>query len=375
MLLVSALLFARTLENLKWQGIGFDRNNVVFIPLSTENARMNDDRRARFFEDLLVRIRTMPFVKAASLTAIAPLEGALAWDDLSPALWPGLSEGQRKLYLHEVMPQYFRAMGTAMFAGRDFQGSDGATGEKLAILNELAARTYFPKRSAVGQLLRMDKDDVYRIIGVVADAKYSGLREPALRTMYRYAMAGGKMQNDDWTLVIRAAKDARPVEAAVRALLRATGRDIAIGEVQPLDEVIDASLKTERFVAALAMFFAALAVALVAIGLYGLMSYTVARRTSEIGVRLALGAAPKRVLRMVLYEALGMAAVGLALGIPAALVSGRLFNSMLYGVKAADTMIVTVSVTLMFADLCGIAAYLPARRAARLDPMAALRWE
>ncbi len=261
-----------------------------------------------------------------------------------------------------------------MIAGRDFRESDGASGEKLAILNEFAARTYFPKRSAVGQLLRMGKDDVYRIIGVVADAKYGSLREPAPRTMYRYATAGGKVPFDDWTLVIRAEKDTRPVEAAVRRLLRATARDIAIGEVQPFDEVIDASLKTERLVAALAMFFAVLAVALVAIGLYGLMSFTVARRTSEIGVRLALGAAPTRVLGMVLREALAMAAIGLAIGIPAALAIGRLFASMLYGIKAADTVIVTVCVTLMF-TVCAMAAYLPARRAARLDPMAALRWE
>ncbi len=119
MLLISALLFARTLENLKWQGIGFDRNNVVFIPLSTEKARMNDERRARFFDDLLGRLRTMPFVKAASLTMIVPLEGTRAWDELSPALWPGLSEEQRKLYVHD---------GDASIFSRDGNGDDRRAG-------------------------------------------------------------------------------------------------------------------------------------------------------------------------------------------------------------------------------------------------------
>ena len=369
-LLAGAILFTRTMQNLKWQDLGFERSDIIFVSLDVDKSGLHGKQLGSYYTDLLTKIRALPFVRVASLTGIVPIAGSWQYSILSPDLWPDLKTSERSLYNHRVWPQYFRAMGLRLLQGRDFDAHDAANHEKLGILSESAARTYFGGSSPLGRLLRLDKDDVCRIIGVVEDAKYAQLRQPAPRTLYRLALGTGGASN----LVIRAGVDRGTVVAAVRSLVRATGRDVAITDTVTLDGQIDRALTTERLIAVLATFFAILAAILVAIGLYGGVGYGVTRSTSEIGVRIALGAPRRNVVWMVLKRTLALVAAGIAVGVPVAVASGRLVAGMLFGVQPADAGVM-VGASAAMVVIAAVAVYLPARRASRVDPAVALRYE
>jgi ABC-type antimicrobial peptide transport system permease subunit len=260
-------------------------------------------------------------------------------------------------------------MGLRLLRGGEFVSNDSAAPEQTGILSVSAARTFFPKQDPVGQLLRQDERATYRIIGVVDDAKYADLREQSPKTIY-LKIKGRAFSN----LVIRGELDKGAAVSAVRGLLKATGKDIRLGDASSLSEQIDQALVTERLIAILATFFAALAAVLVAIGLYGVVGYSAARRTNEIGVRVALGANRRDVLWLVMREAIFLSVIGAAAGIPAALLCGRIAGSMLYGVEANDQVTLAATVLLMLI-ISVIAGLVPAGKASRLDPMWALRYE
>ncbi len=373
-LLATALLYVRTLENLRWQKLGFDRDQVLLAQVDTEMSGMNSKQETQFAGEVIERVRALPFVQAASATGIIPIGGGWQWDNLAAALYPNLNTAERTLYGHRVAPDYFRAMGTKLLLGRDFTEQDAAAKDvRPALLNERAARTYFPHGDAVGRMLRISTNTQYRIIGVVEDAKYANLRDGAPRTIYTQ-IDGKNGFGSSWNLVIRTTRDSGLVASAVRSILKASGKDVTMYNLHPMSEQIDAALRTERLVATLASFFALLAGALMAIGLYGVLSYTVVRRTSEIGVRLALGATRRQVLWMILRNALSMAALGTAVGVPAAAGCARMVASQLYGVTPQDPAMLGLTVGLLIA-VSSAAAFAPAWRASRLDPMRALRYE
>ncbi|MGA8030299.1 MAG: ABC transporter permease [Bryobacteraceae bacterium] len=369
LLMAGAMLFVQTLEKLKWQNTGFDRNNVVFLELDADNAGLKDAQLARVYDDLLERVRRNPLVRAATLTSVVPVSGSYQTETLDPEFWPHLGSKERTLYIHTVAPDYFRTMGLRLLHGRDFAAGDSSAAEQPGILSASAARTLFPKQDPLGQLLHESKDTTHRIVGIVEDAIYGDLREQSPKTMY-LKIEGRPFCN----LVIRGELDKAAAASEVRGLLKQTGKDIRLGETVSLTEQIDQALVTERLIALLASFFAALAAALVAIGLYGVVGYSAARRTSEIGVRLALGATRRDVLWLVMREAILLSIIGAAAGIPAALVGGRVAGSMLYGVKANDPVILASTVVLLL-TIAAIAGLLPSIRASRLDPMWALRYE
>jgi predicted permease len=373
-LLATALLYVRTLENLRWQNLGFDRDQVLVAQIQTERAGMNSEQETQFAGEVLERVRALPFVQAASATGIVPIGGGWHWNNLPAELYPNLNTAERTLYGHRVAPDYFRAMGTKLLLGRDFTDRDAAAnGVRPALLNQRAARTYFPRGDAVGRVLRIDKGTQYRVIGVVEDAKYANLRDEAPRTIYT-EIDGKDGFGSSWNLVIRTRRDSALAAPAVRSILKATGKDVTMGELHPMSKQIDDALRTERLVATLASFFAVLAGALLAIGLYGVLSYTVARRTSEIGVRLALGATRRGVLWMMLGDALSLAVLGTVAGVPAAVGCGRLVASQLYGVTPWDPAMLGLTIGLLIAVSLA-AAFAPAWRASRLDPMRALHYE
>ncbi len=373
LLIASALLFVRTLQNLKWQNNGFERANLVFIPLDPAENALPDRQRGRFYYDLLDSVRHLPFVRAATLTNMKPLGGSYEWNDLAPELWPQLTARERTLYTHRVAPDYFRTVGIPLLQGRDLRLGDVDQKQKPAVLSHTAAAAYFPHQSPIGRILRIDKDESYQIVGVVADAVYTDLRDPHPSTVY---LSGPGLQKEmgSYHLAIRAAADKQAVLSAVRALVRQTGKDVSLGPAVTLTEQIDQALLTERLIALLASFFAVLAVVLIAVGLYGVVGYTVSRRTSEIGLRLALGAARGNVHWMILREALSLSVVGIALGVPAVLLAGRLMTSLLYDVYPADPLTLSLAVLLILA-VSVLAGWVPARKAARLDPLTALRYE
>jgi ABC-type antimicrobial peptide transport system permease subunit len=219
-----------------------------------------------------------------------------------------------------VGPQYFQTIGLRLLRGRDFAANDSDSAEQFGILSVSAARTYFPNQDPLGQAMRAG-DTTFRIVGVVEDAKYANLREQSPRTAY----FGIKAENF-CNLVIRGEQDKAAAVRQVRELLKETGKDIRLGEAVLLTEQIDHALVRERLVAMLASFFAVLAAVLVAIGLYGVVEYSAARRTNEIGVRLALGATGPGVLWLLVREAVVLSAIGIAVGIPAALFSSGSLN-------------------------------------------------
>jgi predicted permease len=373
-LLATALLYVRTLENLRWQRLGFDRDQVLVVQIQTGMSGMNPKQDTQFGREVIERVRALPFVQAASATGIIPIGGGWQWNNLPAELWPNLNTAERTLYGHRVAPDYFRAMGTRLLLGRDFTDQDAAAnGVRPALLNQRAARTYFPGGDAVGRELRVGKDTQYRIIGVVEDAKYANLRDGAPRTIYKQ-IAGKDGFGPSWNLVIRTTRDSGLVASAVRSILKASGKDVTMDDLHPMSKQIDAALRTERLVATLASFFAVLAGVLMAIGLYGVLSYTVVRRTSEIGVRLALGATRRGVLWMMLGDALSMAALGTVVGVPAAVACARLVASQLYGVTPRDPAMLGLTVGLLIAVSLA-AAFAPAWRASRLDPIRALHYE
>jgi ABC-type antimicrobial peptide transport system permease subunit len=263
-------------------------------------------------------------------------------------------------------------MGTAVLRGREFSESDTAATEPVVIINESAARLYYPGEDAVGKEMWLEQPKPYRVVGIVQDAKYASLREEAPRTVYFNFMQEKFVSYVN--LAIRASVDKGLVVNAFRSILRSAGKDVRITDAGTMSEQIDQALVRERLVAMLAAFFGILAIALVSIGLYGFMSFAVVRRTGEIGIRLALGALPRRVLGMVMREAVLLAIAGLAIGLPAALFASRIVASMLYGVKGADPALLGICAALTIAVACAAVA-IPARRASRVDPMTALRNE
>lgn len=373
-LLVTAMLYVRTLQNLRAQNLGFDRGLVLVSAIDAGKSGMDKKQTARYALDLVDRLRALPFVRSASITDIPPLGNAWSWNILDAAIWPALSPEQRTLYEHHIGEDYFRAMGTRILLGRPFSRQDLTSAKpRPALLNEVAARTYFPKGDAVGRILRIDKQTSALIAGVVEDAKYASLRDAAPRTIYFPILNDGGM-SPYWNVIIRSSADSNVALDALRGLVRQSHRDVSVSEMTAMSRRIDDQLKRERLLATLGSFFGALGAALVAIGLYGVLGYNVARRRREIGVRLALGARRDSVLWMVMRQGLTFAAAGVVVGVPAAIACGHLLNRQLFGVKPADLGLLAASSFLLLL-VAALAGLWPSMRASRVDPMEALRSE
>jgi predicted permease len=380
-LLMGATLFIATFENLKWQNLGFDRHNLLFVSLNTQPAGLKGTTLAHFYQQLLERVNTLPGVRNASLSNLTPMTGGYSSDEFSSALWPALSRAQRTVYTHSVSPRYFATMRIPLEAGRDFNPADAATVEPPpAILTATAAHTFFPNGNALGQILHEDERTAYRIVGTVRDTKFASLRDPQSRALYTDAFTNADIKKSrfmfsyaSWTLAIRTTGNPDPVVAALRSIVKQANANITLTE-SPLDTLIDSGLRTEQIVAILSAFFAAVTALLVALGLYGLLAYTVTRRTTEIGVRLALGASRQSVLWLILKDALMLTAWGIFIGIPAVLVAGKLISSMLYGISPSNPATLARCVLIMLA-IAASAGLIPAWRAAKVDPSTALRWE
>jgi predicted permease len=366
-LITGAFLFIQTFQRLHGQHTGLDPKNLMFISVDAERANPDATTRKRFYSETLEQVRRLPFVQSASLTGIVPLEGGWSWDDLPVELWPQLNQTQRRLFEHRVQSDYFRTAGLRLLEGRDFKPEDA--GGHAAILSASAARTFFPGVSAVGRTFRMNAKEEWRIIGVVQEAKYQSLRDAAPRTMYTYLEPGAGAN-----LIIKTTTGMAPVERAVQSIVRASHLDVAVDDAISLEEIIDRGSQVERMMAVLASFFAVLVCLLVAVGLYGVVGYAATGRTTEIGVRMALGATRSRVLWMVMRDSLTFAAIGIAIGIPVAVELSRTIASILYETSAFDAAILTAAACIALA-ICAVAAFVPARRASALDPMSALRWE
>jgi putative ABC transport system permease protein len=268
--------------------------------------------------------------------------------------------------------RFFETLGIPLITGRDFTERDAENAPHVVVVNETMARRFWPNQSAVGKRFKFFGEEFYReVVGVARDTKYNGLTESNTPFIYvpllqNYADAG--------TLHVRAAGDAAQITAAVRGVVKELAPNLLLLDVQTLSDRIDQSLNGQRSQTRLLAFFGLLALLLSSIGIYGVMAYSVAQRTREIGMRMALGARSQNVLSLIIKQGMALVVSGVALGLIAAFVVTRLIGSLLFGVTAADPLTFAIT-SLLLVGVAALAGYLPARRATKVDPLIALRHE
>jgi predicted permease len=370
-LLSAAALFVGHLSNLRNVGVGFRHDSVLLVSLDPADSGYERVQLSNLYKDLLGRLEAIPGVRSATLTGATPISGAGASRFATVEGVQEKPEDRRYLSLNWIGPKYFETLETPLLAGRDFRFEDEGR-PRVTIVNQAMARHYFgTSGSAIGKHFTFEgQDQPYEIVGVVGDAKYLNLYEAPPRTAYLNAFQEGRGQFSQF--VLRTDVSPTAVVGDVRRVVRDVLKTVPVGTVTTLSKQLDASIVPERLIAMLSELFGALGAVLVAIGLYGLLAYTVARRTSEIGLRMALGATRGDVTAMVLRSALGLVLAGLLVGAPFAIWSPRLLARLVQNLSLDAAFPLAFAAVAMVA-VALLAAYVPARRAARVQPIEALR--
>jgi len=361
-------LLCRTLINLYRMDPGFDTENLLLVPIDPGESVSTPRDEQLFFESVRQRIAGIPGVRSVAL-ANTTLTGGYGWvPDISIPSHP--KKRLRDPIALSVSEGYFTTMGINLQNGRDFRVTDTENSERVVIVNEEFGRLCFPDENPLGQFIVIDEEQ-HRIVGLCSNHKYCGLRRGISPILYR---PYSQCELSGMTCMIRSVLEPLSLVPAVRKAVAEIDRNQPLEGMTTQKLAIKASLHLERLMISLIGSFALLGLTLSCIGLYGLMAYNVTRRTAEMGIRKALGARPWDVARPILREALTLAAIGVAIGLPVALALGRLMQAVLYGIVPHDpvTMIGTIGIMLTVAAL---AAWIPARRAAKIDPMEALRYE
>jgi len=370
-LLVGALLFVRSFRNLMTFDPGMRENGVTFAFLGYWQSNLEPERWPEFQRQLLEEVQAAPGILSAATTTYVPLWGG-SWEH---TVRVGSAEGGSKFSW--VSPDYFTTMGIPVVRGRGFNRNDTVTSGRVAVVNQTFARRFLGGANPLGQTMRTSPEPsypstVYEIVGVIPDTKYDDLRGET--PPMTFAPAAQYPAQGPWAQVmIHSNLPPAAVVAAVKRRMAANHPDV-IAEFADFQKGIQDRLLQERMMAILSGFFGLLAALLAMVGLYGVISYFVARRRNEIGIRLALGAQRGQVAGMVMREAGELLVIGVAVGTVLSLVAGRGASSLLFGLKAYDPLTL-IGAALLLAAIAGLASFIPARRAARLDPMAALRWE
>ncbi len=374
LLVVAAGLMISTFWKLASVDPGFEGAHVLLTRIDFRNG--NPAREHRVWE-MLARLRAMPGVQSASISSATPLCNCNWTNEVVIEGYTAKSPDDSSVFMEEVSDRYFETMGTAIVAGRDFTIFDTPTSQPVAIINQSMARKFFPTTNPLGGYYRTKEtsalSDPVEIIGIVKDAKFDDIRKdraPAVYTARRQDRLVGSYQ----TFELRATGgEPTALIAGVKSIILEQDRSAAL-EFTTLSKRVKDSLAREQLLAALSGLFGGLALLLSTIGLYGVMSYNVARRRSEIGIRMALGAEPGRVLRMVMGEVALLIGVGLAGGLGMALATTRIVASFLYGLTPNDPLTLSLAAGVL-AGVTSFAGYVQAHRASRLEPLAALREE
>jgi predicted permease len=373
MLLVGAGLFLRTLVNLNNVETGFNKQNVLVLKPDESSAGYKDDdpRLTPLRQQIEQRLSAVPGVSAVSYSAFTFNEGS--WN--GTVYVQGYDNNKDVNVQHNVIGNdYFRAMQIPLVAGRGFGPQDTATSPKVAIISEHMARTLFPEGSPIGRHYGNESQkhaNDLEVIGVAKDAKFEDLAESAIAgDYYPYTQTPGYLRD----LNVRYSGEQGSISSAVQKTIHTIDRNLPINQVMTLDEEVALSTKSSILIAQLSTFFGLLAVFLSSIGIYGLMSYVVSRRTNEIGIRMALGADRSMIRWQVMREIVLLVGIGIAIGIPVTLTSARLVTSMLFGLHGTDPWNLLTAICLLM-SVAILAGYMPARRASRVDPMVALRCE
>ena len=372
-LVVGAVLFARSLRNLMTLDPGFRQQNLLVVNMDLRRANIPIDQRRVLYQRILDRLAGLPGVASASQMNIRPVSGS-GWND---RIVLGGATQQTLVNFNSVSPHYFRTIGTPLTGGRDFSPDDSPTSPKVAIVNELFARTFFGGQTVVGRAFQVEAGPnepprSYEIVGVVKDSKYSDLRSPIPPQAF-LAESQNPEPGPFLQAVVRTAIPPSAVTTSAIAALQEIHPAILL-QFSTLEQTIRSSLASERLMALLSGFFGVLATLIATIGLYGVMSYTVARRRTEIGIRMALGADRGAVVRMIVKEAAKLLAVGLPLGAGLAVAGGQSAATLLFGLKPWDPLTLGLA-TIGLGLVALVASWIPAQRAAGLAPTTALREE
>jgi predicted permease len=375
-LFVGALLFVRSLQKLLAVDPGFQSEGILAVSLDLRRPNYAQERRAVVYRDLLQRISGRRGVLSAAQVGMTPVSGS-GWNQSVRPEGAGSGESGKNSMFNRVSPGYFRTMGTTLIAGRDFDERDTLTSPNVAIVNEAFAKTFFGGADPVGRSFRYEagageQDPVFQIVGLVKNTKYYQLREDPLEIGF-FPIAQEPKPGAGANYVIRTAGSTGEIMRNIASAVGEVSPAIGI-EFRPLSRQIRESLTRDRLMATLSGSFGLLAGLLATLGLYGVISYMVARRRNEIGIRIALGADRRRVIGMVFREAGLLLAVGLAVGLLLAAWTARAAATLLFGVQPHDP-VTLISAVLLLAAVALAASYGPARRAAALEPMQALRDE
>jgi len=376
LVLVGAGLFVRTLHNLKSLNVGIETDHLVTFGVKPTRAGYRPEQTRGLATQVLQTLAALPGVRSVAGTTDPELADDNTSNNITLAGYTAKETENMNVESPHVSPGYFSTMGMPLLAGRDFGDQDHEGTQKVAVVNESFARHYFgePQR-AIGHYYCKGAGTVKpdtEIVGVVKDAKHTGVRQDIVRTTFTPYLQEPNLGS--MTLYVRTWQSPESAEATLRRAMQALDSKLVLDNFRTMQEQIDDNLIAERVIAILASAFGALAVLMAAVGLYGVLAYSTAQRTREIGIRIALGANRSSVMRMVLIEVLWLAGISIAIALPASLLLTRAARSQLFGVSSSDPATL-VAVTLVVAVVTIASALLPARRAAKTDPMVALRYE
>ena len=369
-LMIGAGLLLGTLQNLRTVEVGFNPGNLLLFQVSPGLIGYEGDGLIELFERLEDELTAIPDVRSASMSQTALLSGN-TW--IGGFVVDGQGEDSNRVNMMTVSPSFFETMDIPVLTGRSFTSADSRNAPKVAIINGTAAEDYFEQERPLGQRIGFSPEESghIEIIGIIGDTKYSSVRDAAPATMY---LPFAQRIFTNATFELRTIGDPEVAVPAVREAVRRIEPDLEIRNISTQIESIERLFSQERLFAMSYSLFGVLALLLASIGLFGLMSYTVGRRTNEIGVRMAMGARRWDVTGMVLRESLILVSIGVAIGLAGAWAAGRLITSLLFGVTPMDPITIGAAVLVMV-SVCALASYLPARRASRVNPMVALRHE
>jgi len=374
LLTIAAGLFVRTLSSLHSVELGFDRENVLLFRLNAKQTGYSDQALARFYMDLWARFRTIPGVRDVTLSDFALVSGAGGQTGVTIPGRPHQPGRESETSVLKIGPAFFSTMRIPILLGRELQERDMTGPFKVAVVNEVFAKKYFPHENPTGRHFGFGGGDgkfaEFEIVGVAKAARYDSLKQAIPPVVY----IPFSQRVDGVSFELRARGDPLGLVATVRQIVRQVDSRVPASDVNTQARQIDQTINRERIFAQLCSCFAGLALLMSCIGLYGMMAYTVARRTGEIGIRMALGADRRRIASMVLREMIWIGATGLAIGLAVAWGTTRYLESFLFGLKPKDPLAILLATGILAAALV-LACYDPAMRASRIDPLTALRHE